>query len=88
MSWWAQAFDRGMSSDHLTARRFANSVVVEAAVDVVAARQEWTQPRCVGANARRRDADALCRQSHMKLQRVQLEATDRIDRRFAEHELL
>ncbi len=88
MSWWAQAFDRGMSSDHLTARRFASFVVVEAAVDVEAARQEWTQPRRIGADARRGDADARRRQSHLKLQRVQLEATDRIDRRFEEHELL
>ena len=33
-------------------------VVVEAAVDVVAASQQWMEPRCIGANARRRDADA------------------------------
>ena len=37
------------------------------------------EPRCIRANTRCRDADA---------HRIQLEATDRIDRRFADHDLL
>src|SRR3972149_4096605 len=59
--------------------RFPRVVGVEAAVDCVAARDQRAEPSGIGSNARSRDADAS---------RMHLEATDRIDGRFTEHDVL
>ena len=84
VSGWSQTFDRGMLSDHLATGRVAGLVVVKATVDVIAASHQCREPRGIGANARRRDADAFRR----KCCRVQLKAADRVDRRFAEDDLV
>ena len=73
-----------MLSDHFATRRVARLVVVEAAVDVIAASDQWIEPWWIGSNARSRDADA----SRMKFRPVQLKAADRVDRRFAEDNLV
>ena len=58
MSVWEEPPDGRMAFDHLTTRIVACLVVVEAAVDLVAAIEEEVKPRRRRANAGRRDADA------------------------------
>ena len=72
-----------MKGDHPAAGRFPSLVGVEAAVDRVATCEEWTKPRGVGTNARRRDADTLLSRT-CSLLCQQLEAADRIDGGFTE----
>ena len=67
-----------MAEGHLGGGRFARLVVVEAAVDVVAASYQRIKPRGIRANSRRRDADALP---------VKLVTTDRVNGGFTEHDL-
>jgi hypothetical protein len=84
VSWGMQALDRGMTASHLATGRFAWLVGVEAAVDPVAARQEGVQPRRVGTDSRCRDEQGGPRQWCRPMPGVELQATDRVNRRFAE----
>jgi hypothetical protein len=59
VSWWAEATDGGMESEHFVSRRVARIVGVEAAVDLVAAREQSAEPPWIGPDARRRDAGAV-----------------------------
>ena len=79
VSGWWQTLDRRVEKDHPPTGRFSRSVNVESAVDVVAASYEWNEPWWTGPNSGGRDADA----GGVKFHAMYLEATDRIDGRFA-----
>jgi hypothetical protein len=79
VSRWAQALDCGVLCDHSAAGCLAGIVGVEAAVDVVTVSDEWIEPRGIGASAGCRDADATG---------MDLVATDGVNRRFAEDDLV
>ena len=72
---WPQSLDGGMEGDHPGSGGVAGVVRVEAAVESIAAGNQCTEPRRMGANTRGGDADAL---------RIHLEATDCIDGGFTE----
>ncbi len=85
---WEEPLDGRVAFDHVTTRVVACLVVVEAAVDLVAAIQEGIKPGCGRANARRRDADARSAKLGTAELSLQLETTDGVNRGFAEHDLL
>ncbi len=68
-----------MTCQHGVRRIVPGGVCIEAAVEFVAAAQQWTKPTRIGTHARGGDADAV---------RMNRMAADRIDRRFAQNDCL